>query len=115
MMFMYDFIILDRWYASSIVYGDATGVNKRFNRMLQKLLIKPDVTFILEGQRYKRPYEKNDSYEKDTLLQNSVKLGYKLFSMNAYNNAVMINNEGTPSDVHDKIIQELLRLQIINL
>lgn len=105
MMFMYDFIILDRWYASSIVYGDATGVNKRFNRALQKLLIKPDITFILEGKRYKRPYEKNDSYESDRILQDSVKMGYKVFSMNVYNDAVMINNEGTPDEVHHKIIK----------
>jgi thymidylate kinase len=115
MMLMYDFIVLDRWYASSIVYGDATGVNKRFNHMLQKFLIKPDVTFILEGQRYKRPYEKNDSYESDKILQDSVKLGYKLFSENINNNALMINNEGTPSEVHHKIICELRRLQMINL
>lgn len=113
MMLMYDFIILDRWSASSIVYGSATGVNFRFNQFLQKFLITPDLTLVLSGKQYKRPYEKNDSYESDKILQENVKKGYDDFVKNNKETCVIINNVGDIFDVHHRILAEVLRLQTL--
>lgn len=102
-----DFIILDRWSISSIVYGDATGVNKAFNRFLFWFLVKADYTFILTGKTYKRN-DAQDVYEKDDSLQNAVRIGYVDWALENPEGHFLISNEGTKEDVHDRLTDTLV-------
>lgn len=71
-----DFIILDRWKLSSLVYGNATGVNKWLGKLLYYVLKEPDATIILHGTSFKRLSTQDDVYERDFVLQNKVKQAY---------------------------------------
>lgn len=77
--FKYDYVILDRWAASSIVYGQASGIkNKTFLYFLYNRLFKPDVTLVLNGKSFEHNTVK-DSYEKDDEFQDLVRHYYKRF------------------------------------
>lgn len=96
-------IVLDRWKLSAIVYGDATGVNPTFNRMLYGMLKDPDVTVILHGSSFKRQ-EADDVYEKDNSLQTAVRNGYYEWAQEHPENHDLIDNQGSRDEVHERIM-----------
>lgn len=70
----YDYIIMDRWSLSTVVYGKATGVPSEFTEKLHARLRRPEFTFLLLGPAHKHSAE--DVYESDTELQENVKRIY---------------------------------------
>jgi thymidylate kinase len=75
----YDFIIMDRWSLSTIVYGIAEGVPKDYTIGLAKKLREPDFTIILFGEAHEHVAE--DSYEADVSLQVRVRLEYAKWAL----------------------------------
>ena len=103
----YDFIIMDRWSLSTIVYGIAEGVPKAYTIGLAKKLREPDFTIILFGEAHEHVAE--DSYEADRDLQDKVKLGYLTWALNNQKVCTTINCR------HDKMhisrsMQDVLHL-----
>lgn len=72
----HDYVIFDRWAASAVVYGDATGVSPGFNRWLYRRLKRPDLTVVLMGPSFDADRE-DDAYEKSRSLQRLVRVGYR--------------------------------------
>jgi|SRR6478609_902978 len=98
-----DFVVLDRWKLSAIVYGDATGVNPTFNRFLYSMLKNADDTVILHGSSFKRQ-EVDDVYEKDNSLQATVRRGYYEWAQEHPEDHHLINNQGSRDEVHARIL-----------
>ncbi len=103
LMLINDYIVLDRWSLSAIVYGDATGVNKTFNRFLYHLLVKPDMTLVMHGRSFKRAGN-SDTYEKDASLQDAVKKGYFEWAISHHENHEIISNHDEVEDVQQRIL-----------
>jgi len=99
-----DYVVLDRWSLSAIVYGDATGVNPWYNRVLYFLLKRPDVTVVLHGPSFRRKSEADDVYEADNDLQKAVKRGYYDWAMEHPEDHELIDNQGTREDVSERIL-----------
>lgn len=97
------YVVLDRWSLSAIVYGDATGVNPTFNRLLYWLLTKPDLTVVLHGLSFRRQ-EADDVYEKDTDLQKAVRRGYYDWAQEHPFDHELIDNQGSKDEVHERIM-----------
>lgn len=70
----YDYIIMDRWSLSTVVYGKATGVPSEFTEKLHARLRRPEFTFLLLGPAHKHSAE--DVYESDAELQENVRRIY---------------------------------------
>lgn len=102
----YDFVVLDRWSPSSVVYGTCEGLSAEYVMFLYGRLFKPDATIVLHGTSYKRSSTQDDSYEKDTALQIAVRSEYKFWALQT-SRTVLVNNEGTVHDVHAKILDVL--------
>lgn len=98
----YDYVVLDRWALSSIVYGDAGGANKAFTRFLYLFLVKPDLTFVMSGTSYDRDTI-DDVYERDVDLQRAVRHGYVDWALDNPDDHVVLNNVGTKNEVATKI------------
>lgn len=73
----HDIIILDRWRASTIVYGMGVGMTREQCDIVIKDLIEPDLTFVFTGTPFDRVEEGDDAYEADRNLQENVRQGYK--------------------------------------
>lgn len=98
-----DFVVLDRWSLSAIVYGDATGVNRTFNRLLYHLLVRPHVTVVLHGPSFKRNTVA-DVYEKDSDLQKNVRRGYYDWVQAHPSDHELVDNQLGIDAVHDSIM-----------
>lgn len=98
-----DYVILDRWSLSGLVYGAATGVNLRFNAWLFSKMKYPDLTLVMHGSSFRRKSEDDDSYESDNDLQKRVKDLYytQATTLPAHE---LVDNQGTPEEVHNRII-----------
>lgn len=72
-----NFLILDRWNVSTIVYGMGSGMTREQCEIIVKDLVEPDLTFVFTGTPFTREEEADDSYESDQKLQEFVRDGYK--------------------------------------
>lgn len=106
-MMTHDYVVLDRWSLSSIVYGEATGVNQMFVRLLSKLLYKPDLTLVMHGKSYHR--DGQDSYEADSDLQKTVKQIYYEHVLDNLSDHALVNNTRTREEQHDDVMKHLVR------
>jgi dTMP kinase len=101
-----EFVILDRWALSSIIYGSETGTNKFLTKILYSMLVKPKITLVMNGSSFKRD-EVMDVYEVDTDLQKRVKTNYYNWAQEHSSNHVLIDNQGSVNVVHHRIISNL--------
>ncbi len=72
-------LICDRYLASSIVYGEAFGLDGAWLRDMQKYLPQPDVTFLLDiapEVSARRKTSDRDKYERDLDLLARVRQSY---------------------------------------
>jgi len=109
----YDYVILDRWKLSMLVYGNAAGANKRMTKSLFGTLMTPDLTVLLVGDAFKRRTREDDSYERDKRLQDNVKREYVAWSNKTRDNFVLIDPQVGKVAVHDKIVESLSRFSLI--
>jgi dTMP kinase len=70
-----DYIIMDRWSLSSVVYGSACNVPREFTEVLYNRLRDPDFTIVLLGPAH--AHEAEDVYEADSDLQHKVREIYR--------------------------------------
>jgi thymidylate kinase len=101
-----DILILDRWSLSAIIYGNATGVNLRFNEFLYNRLMKPDMTLVFHGKSYRR-LSADDSYEKDADLQEKVAIAYHTWGVKHPHDHLLVNNERSVEEIHSGILIDL--------
>lgn len=72
-------LICDRYLASSIVYGEAFGLDGAWLREAQKYLPQPDLTFLLDiapEVSAQRKTADRDRYERDLALLGRVRASY---------------------------------------
>jgi len=106
-----DYIILDRWSLSGLVYGEAEGVPRWYSDLLFNQLVKPDVTIVLANASH--AVEGRDVYEKDTVLQAKVRALYQdMFEFNSHaqncGRVTVIRSAGTPHEVHQQVCYHAL-------
>lgn len=110
----YDYVILDRWALSGLVYGEATGVNDWFNNVLYMVLRKPDITIIMTGTSFKRG-KADDVYEKDSDLQTAVKARYwSIGTSDGWPGHELLYNGGTREEVFHRVLGVLVHAGIID-
>ena len=73
----YEVVVLDRWALSGYVYGKCEGINPVLNNLMYWCAKRANIVLVLGGKSYRRAAA-DDSYEKDTKLQEDVKHEYLL-------------------------------------
>jgi len=106
----YDFIIMDRWSLSTIVYGSAEGISRNFTITLSNMLRQPDHTIILYGNSYL--HEAEDVYEADAELQKIVRFEYSSWAMKHPDTTTLIDCTKS-KDVVAKNIKKALQIKNI--
>ena len=97
-----DVVVMDRWALSGYVYGAATGINPTLNDWMYARAKKPDAYVVLLGKSYKRA-QADDSYERDTALQQQVK---RLYAMSRPR-CISVDNSTPVEDVNKRIVNDL--------
>lgn len=123
-----DFVIVDRYTLSQLVYGVAQGMDERWMLNLQSKMMKPDLTIYLKvsfGESRRRVYQRRyvDSYEGNERLQRVVYSLYesyfnagqlfKEFGNSTYEpiggDFSVINGELEPEEVTEAIVNTICR------
>ena len=108
-----DFIILDRWHLSSIVYGISGGANKNIVNKFWRILKQPDLTFIFKGENFLNKRKNLDSYESDNEFQKEVLKNYEFYSKEI-KNCFIINANDSVFNISEKIINITLNNNMEN-
>lgn len=98
----YNFVVLDRWAPSAVIYGTQEGVPHWFSMLTYKLFIVPDATLVFTGTQFETQTQ-DDSYEKDAVLQRRVGEAYDLWAA-SHDKTVLVDNAGGIEHVHGKVI-----------
>ena len=106
-----DYVIMDRWRLSSVIYGEAMNVSSSFLLCLYNMLRKPDFTLVLMGDSHLHTAE--DSYEADDALQKSVRQKYSSWAQQKSEPAELINSKDTKSNILKNIVDCLSQAKII--
>lgn len=107
-----DYVILDRWSLSALIYGLATGVNKQSCRDQFQKLKTPDATIVLMGKAMSD--KKDDSYEADNYIQRRVRELYTDWAEdNKALGCALIHASGNRGEVHYAIIDSLKDMGVL--
>ena len=103
LMKTYDYVILDRWSLSTIVYGTAEGIDPKFSQDLADKLISPDYTILLLGKSHMGVAE--DVYEADVNLQTKVRSLYMDWAIFNSRNSSIVDCGLSKEEVFQNVIQ----------
>jgi thymidylate kinase len=106
----YDYVILDRWRLSSVIYGDCDGANASMTLKLFGTLMEPDFTIVLHGRSFGA--RQNDAYEKDNAFQARIAAKYVVW-VASHTGYQLVMNEGSPLAVHHKVIATLQNAKLL--
>lgn len=111
-------VILDRYYASAIVYGQCDGLPKYWLEEIHKTLPRPDMWIFIDtpvAESFKRRPERKDDYESDpTFLTRARNKYLELFKEKSYSDPtwLVVSGEGTEEEVTDRI-SHILECEIV--
>src|SRR5258708_2600829 len=106
-----EFIVLDRWKASSWTYRLASGVSMPLVGKLCSLLVEPDYTIILNG--HANAVEMRDAYEKDEELQRKVRWFYEAYHDENIETSVQINANQSRDVISKYVVSRLEEVGIM--
>ena len=95
-------VVLDRWYASSLAYGVAEGLNPDWIRRISSVLLEPDAWILLDVDpeiAMKRRPTARDANERDFAKLHRVRRAYlELFAGGEEGARLALPNRPRPSD-----------------
>lgn len=100
----YDYIILDRWFLSTFIYGTASGIDTSWHEIAHGAML-PDTTIILNGKI--GGLEARDVYEQDQVLQARVVRLYRDWAISNPKDSILINATLPREQVHNQIWNHL--------
>lgn len=104
-------LILDRYYLSGLVYGQADGLDRDWLQTIHALLPRPDAFFLLDisvEESVRRRPERRDYYEKNLPKLRKVRELYK--SELAQAGGYVVNGERAPEEITTEIADQIIRL-----
>jgi thymidylate kinase len=107
----YDYVVLDRWSLSAVVYGDAGGASPCINRAEYALLVEPAATVVLLGSA--RGECNEDVYEKNAGLQTLVRVGYHDWVQRHPEKFRIVDCTGSKLEVHQRFISALVEMGVM--
>jgi dTMP kinase len=103
-----DYILCDRYLASSIAYGEAQGLDPSWLREIQRFLPAPALTVLLDIApeiAVRRKSANRDRYERDLALLSRVRASYKRQAQAS--DWLMLDGDRQKDDVASDVIQAI--------
>ncbi|KKR91748.1 MAG: Thymidylate kinase [Parcubacteria group bacterium GW2011_GWC2_42_12] len=101
-------IVAEDYTGTGLAWGLAAGVNENFLKYINSGLIKEDLAFLFDGERFLESIEYNHQHETDNRFITKariahLRLGYEY-------GWVIINANQSIKQIHDKIWNQVLKL-----
>lgn len=101
-------IIAEDYTGTGIAWGMGDGVDEQFLKYINSHLLKEDMSFLFDGERFKQATEKNHRNETDDELTNKVRLAH--LKLGWENNWIKINANLKIEQIHQYIWNHLLKI-----
>lgn len=98
-------IISEDYFPTSIAWGVGAGVSKEYLIRLNRDLITPDCTIVMDGERFVSGIEKSHKHESNDTLTNRVREVH--LELAKENNWPVVKANGTPKEVEERIWQKV--------
>ncbi len=116
-------VILDRYWASGLVYGQADGLDPAWLRSIHEIMPHPDLWLLLDidpADSVRRRPERRDRYEKQPGLMDTIVAKYREVwiaerSMHVYRPKdawTIIDARGSREDTFDQIVDAVRKLPV---
>lgn len=69
-------VIAEDYFGTAMAWGLATGVDLKFLEYLNKFVLKENLAFFLDGERFKKAKEKNHKHEKNEKLIEKARIAH---------------------------------------
>jgi dUTP pyrophosphatase len=104
-------IIAEDYTGTGLAWGIGAGVNEQFLKYINSHLLKEDIAFLFDGERFKNAAENEHKHETDENLINKVRRAH-LYLAEEYGWKI-INGNQPMEQIHNQLWQEVMK--IINL
>lgn len=111
---VFDFLILDRYTLSNLAFGMAKGIDLQWLKGMQKLIRKPDITFVLDitsETSFKRKDIGRDRHEMASHLLNRARAAYYTLGdiQRVEEDALVqiIDANVSPEDIHEVVLSHV--------
>ena len=94
-------IIAEDYTGTGLAWGKGTGVSEKFLQQINSHLLKEDLAFLFDGERFKQASENNHRHETDSELINKVRLAHLVLAKKF--NWIKINANLTIEEIHGQI------------
>lgn len=106
-----EFVVLDRWSLSALVYGVATGVSRSSCERQFRALRRPSATIVMSGRAMSD--KKDDAYETDTYIQRRVRYLYGEWAIENPVGTRVIASANNRGEVHSNIVAALREMNVL--
>ncbi len=94
--------LFSRYYESAMIYGLNDGIPVDLSRDINSVLPKSEMTFILDGKKYRADNEHYENTEVQENLANNYRKLAKAYDWN------IVDNRRTPTEIADDVYQRIL-------
>ena len=101
-------VVLDRWNASTWVYGRASGVGDNTTSTILSGIQEADLTLVFDGEAFPTPGKEDDTYEADKKFQRQVREGYRTWCVEQMHRAKLVNANRPKEVVHEEIYKAVM-------
>ena len=101
-------IIAEDYTGTGIAWGIGAGVNKKFLKKINADLMREDLAFLFDGERFKKSIEKNHKHETDQNLTDKVREAHlKLLKECGW---IKINANLNLEKIHEIIYNRIIKI-----
>lgn len=100
-------IVAEDYTGTGLAWGRGAGVSEEYLKLINSKLLKENLTFLLDGERFKTAAEDDHQHEDDDELWQKVRQAH--LKLGQEFGWIKINANLTISQIHDIIWQEIIK------
>lgn len=101
-------VVAEDYWATSVAWGEGAGVDKEFLVKLNQGLIREDLAFLFDGERFLESTEKEHRHEIDTDLTNRVRQAH--LELGEEYGWIKVNANDSIVNIHTLIWEEVKKI-----
>ncbi len=101
-------IIAEDYVGTGLAWGIGSGISEKFLKNANNGLIKEDLAFLFDGERFLQSKEENHKHESNSDLTNKVRWSH--LKLKEEYNWIKINANDSITSIHDKLWKKVIKI-----
>lgn len=100
-------VIAEDYVGTGLAWGIGSGISEEFLKKINNGLIKEDLAFLFDGERFLQSKEENHKHESNSDLTNKVRWSH--LKLKEEYNWIKINANDSITSIHDKLWKKVIK------